>query len=69
MAYLAIKALNLSGDLIKLYSEGFILERMLVEKFIPIHALLFQSELIRLKCKFDEQSDVFEDWDFLIRQR
>jgi glycosyltransferase involved in cell wall biosynthesis len=36
--------------------------------FIPIHAVVFSSELVKLAgCRFDEQLEILEDWDFWIQ--
>ena len=32
--------------------------------FMPIHGVMFRRDLVGLGCVFDEQFDVYEDWDF-----
>ncbi len=42
--------------------------RLLSRNFLPIHAVLFEKSLVDSDhCKFDENLDVFEDWDFWIQ--
>jgi GT2 family glycosyltransferase len=40
-----------------------------VENFIPIHALLFRRTVLSgpTPCRFDEQLDLYEDWDFWLQ--
>jgi len=35
--------------------------------YIPIHAVLFSLKLIEKGCMFDEQFDIYEDWDFWLQ--
>ena len=46
------------------FNEPFDASRLLVENFIPIHAVLFERSLYDQGCRFDESLDVYEDWDF-----
>ncbi|WP_201096800.1 glycosyltransferase [Thiocystis minor] len=41
--------------------------RLLVENYLPIHAVLFSRQLIGPALRFDESFDVYEDWDFWIQ--
>lgn len=38
--------------------------RLLIENYLPIHAVLFRS---RFGLRFDESLDVFEDWDYWLQ--
>lgn len=67
VVYSGIKAVDQNGNLLMLYNEDFLIEKLLFENYIPIHALLFQSQTIRQNCRFDERFEVYEDWDFLIQ--
>jgi hypothetical protein len=49
---------------IRNYNEPFNRIRLLVQNFIPIHAVLFNSRCIDRGIRFDESLSVFEDWDF-----
>ena len=35
--------------------------------FMPIHGVLFARALVDLGCRFDEQFDLYEDWDFWLQ--
>ncbi len=41
--------------------------RLLAVNEIPIHALLFEKDLLHDGCRFDEALDIYEDWDFWIQ--
>jgi len=49
------------------FSQPFDRVRLLVENFIPMHAILFRRELLEGGCRIDESLDVYEDWDFWIQ--
>ncbi|MBF0605926.1 MAG: glycosyltransferase [Magnetococcales bacterium] len=48
------------------YSEDFNYDTLLLENYIPIHCLLFKRSAIEGSL-FDEDFELFEDWDLLIR--
>ena len=35
--------------------------------FLPIHAVLFDRDLVEQGCAFDESFDLYEDWDFWLQ--
>lgn len=37
------------------------------DNYIPIHAMLFSASLLNKGCRFDEQFEVYEDWDFWLQ--
>lgn len=41
--------------------------RLMSGNFIPIHAVLFDRRVVDEGCRFDEQLDVCEDWDFWLQ--
>ncbi|WP_200375148.1 glycosyltransferase [Thiocystis violacea] len=41
--------------------------RLLVENYLPIHAVLFARALVGDALRFDESLEVYEDWDFWIQ--
>ncbi len=41
--------------------------RLMIENFIPIHAVLFDSDLYREGNQFDTSLDRYEDWDFWLQ--
>jgi LmbE family N-acetylglucosaminyl deacetylase/predicted HAD superfamily hydrolase/glycosyltransferase involved in cell wall biosynthesis len=52
-------------------NEPFDRRRLWGGNFIPIHAMLFERSLIIDGCRFDEDLEIFEDWDlwFQLAQR
>lgn len=50
------------------FNEPFDQHRLWGRNFIPIHAMLFEQSLVTIDhCSFDENLQVFEDWDFWIQ--
>ena len=49
------------------FDDPFDAARLLVDNFIPIHAVLFHRSLVEAGCRFDEDLDVYEDWDFWVQ--
>jgi GT2 family glycosyltransferase len=49
-----------------LYSKDFSFDRFLVKNYIPLMCLIFPKDLL-LSNRFDEEMDLYEDWDLLIR--
>ncbi len=47
--------------------ERFDALRLLAGNSIALNSALFSTKLIALGCRFDEQLDLFEDWDFWIQ--
>ncbi|WP_177166617.1 rhamnan synthesis F family protein [Nitrosomonas sp. Nm51] len=55
-------------DQVTEFNEPYDQHRLLSRNFIPIHAVLFEKSLIDSnQCGFDENLNVFEDWDFWIQ--
>lgn len=66
-AYSGIKVehyINGKLEASSVFNESFDQRRLLGRNFIPIHAVLFNRSLLRDGCRFDEDLDFFEDWDF-----
>ncbi|PXW87646.1 glycosyl transferase family 2 [Nitrosomonas sp. Nm84] len=50
------------------FNEPFDPHRLWGRNFIPIHAMLFEQSLVTIDhCSFDENLEIFEDWDFWIQ--
>jgi len=41
--------------------------RLLAGNWMPPHSVLFRTRLRELGCRFDEQLDLYEDWDFWLQ--
>ena len=48
-------------------SRDFSLQELLIDNYIPLISLLFRSAVLRDHNGFDENFDIYEDWDLLIR--
>ena len=42
-------------------------QRLLSGNWMPLHSMLFSIRLRDLGCRFDEQLDLYEDWDFWLQ--
>ncbi len=49
------------------FNQRFDPVRLLSGNYIPIHAALFHRSLLRSGCRFDENLEVYEDWDFWLQ--
>ena len=49
------------------FNEPFDQRRLWGRNFIPIHAMLFAHSLVAAGCRFDEDLEFFEDWDFWVQ--
>ncbi len=49
------------------FNEPFQRLLLLRDNYIPIHAMLFSHQLLDHGCRFDEQFDIYEDWDFWLQ--
>lgn len=51
-----------------LFANPFDPVQLMLENYIPIHAVLFHRSLVAEQgCRFDESLAVFEDWDFWLQ--
>lgn len=41
--------------------------RLRIDNFTPIHGVLFERSLFLNGCKFDEEFEIYEDWDFWLQ--
>lgn len=41
--------------------------RLLIQNYLPIHAVLFERKLFGRNLRFDESLHVYEDWDFWVQ--
>ena len=50
-----------------LFSHAFDPVLLMHDNYIPIHSMLFHKSLLEHGCRFDENFDIFEDWDFWLQ--
>jgi LmbE family N-acetylglucosaminyl deacetylase len=65
--YQGIRVVSSTGQQEGVYNEPFHKGRMMLNNFIPIHAVTFNRKFIDMGCRFDEQLKFMEDWDFWIQ--
>ncbi|SET22960.1 Glycosyl transferase family 2 [Nitrosomonas marina] len=70
-AYAGVRVEHYTDDVLDQvteFNEPYNHHRLLSRNFLPIHAVLFEKSLVDSdQCAFDENLDVFEDWDFWIQ--
>ncbi len=49
------------------FSAGFDRQRLLFENYLPMHSVLFRRRAVTQGLCFDEDFDLFEDWDFWLQ--
>lgn len=54
---------------IHMYTQEFDSVLLQFQNYLPIHSVLFRLDAVRqpIACKFDEDLDLFEDWDFWLQ--
>jgi len=67
-AYSSTQKTNAAGDELGfVFEEDFDPILLMRDNYIPIHAILFDSALLKHGCRFDEAFDIYEDWDFWLQ--
>jgi len=68
VVYGGVRVEDDQGNVDGYFNLPFDRNRLLASNFIPIHALLFSHSLIgEGGARFDENMDVYEDWDFWLQ--
>ena len=49
------------------FSTAFDPILLMRDNYIPIHAMLFERSLLDKGCRFDENFEIYEDWDFWLQ--
>lgn len=52
---------------VHIFDEPFDPFLLLVRNFIPMHSALFHRELVENDCCFDNNLEIYEDWDFWVQ--
>ncbi|MGZ4968314.1 MAG: glycosyltransferase family 2 protein [Methylobacter sp.] len=66
--YAGVRLKDETGQVKGNFNLPFDQKRLFASNFIPIHALLFSRSLIEEgRAQFDENMDVYEDWDFWLQ--
>ncbi|MCD6387829.1 MAG: PIG-L family deacetylase, partial [Desulfobulbaceae bacterium] len=56
-----------TGNDLSTYNMPYNPLQLLGGNYIPIHAIMFHQSLLESGCRFDENLDIFEDWDFWLQ--
>ena len=67
LAYTDTLLVNEKGCEIGRFEDDICYKHILAANFMPIHSVLFKSEVKTKGCRFDETLDIYEDWDFWIQ--
>ncbi|QIK38908.1 glycosyltransferase [Caldichromatium japonicum] len=54
-------------EVVHVFNQPYDPVRLLIENYLPIHAVLFDHRLIAQGIRFDESLAVYEDWDFWVQ--
>jgi GT2 family glycosyltransferase/LmbE family N-acetylglucosaminyl deacetylase len=52
---------------VHIFNEPYDPIRLLIQNYIPSHSALFRKHYVDLGCRFDEDLDIYEDWDFWVQ--
>jgi O-antigen biosynthesis protein len=66
-AYTGIELVDAQGQPMGQLDHPFDRIRLQSGNLMPIHAVLFHRRLVEQGCRFDENLDLFEDWDFWLQ--
>ena len=67
-AYSSTQKTDRQGTLLDdIFDKDFDPLFLMRDNYIPIHAMLFDSNLLDHGCRFDESFDIYEDWDFWLQ--
>ncbi|EGV19408.1 glycosyltransferase [Thiocapsa marina] len=58
---------NGDWEVIHVFNERHDATRLLVENYLPIHAVLFERSLFDDDIRFDDNLALYEDWDFWVK--
>lgn len=67
VAYAGVVGVAPDGTAVHTLNMPFSLPRLRLGNFIPIHAAAFARSLVEAGCSFDENLELFEDWDFWLQ--
>jgi O-antigen biosynthesis protein len=66
-AYTGVELVDTQGHPMGYLDHPFDRIRLQSGNLMPIHAVLFHRSLVEQGCRFDENLDLFEDWDFWLQ--
>ncbi|MDE0478862.1 MAG: glycosyltransferase [Gammaproteobacteria bacterium] len=67
-AYSSTRKTDVSGKAtLETFQQPYDRLLLMRDNYIPIHSMLFAREPVDEGCRFDEDFDIFEDWDFWLQ--
>ena len=66
-AYSGVRVIDGAGDEIHVLDEPDAAIQLWANNVLPIHAVLFPRTVVEQGARFDEQLELYEDWDFWLR--
>ncbi len=67
-AYSSTRKTDIAGDaVLETFRQQFDRLLLMRDNYIPIHSMLFARALVEEGCRFDENFNIFEDWDFWLQ--
>jgi hypothetical protein len=66
-AYTGVRLEDAAGAMLKILDDPYDPARLRGANFLPIHAVLFDCALVKMGCRFDEELECLEDWDFWLK--
>jgi FMN phosphatase YigB (HAD superfamily)/glycosyltransferase involved in cell wall biosynthesis len=65
--YTGVRMVGREGQTILVLDEPWDMDRLRAANFLPIHAVLFERSLLDDGCRFREDLECLEDWDFWLQ--
>lgn len=65
--YTGVKLVGSEGQTVSVLDEPWNVDRLRGANFLPIHAVLFERSLLDAGCRFREDLNCLEDWEFWLQ--
>ncbi len=65
--YTGVRLVGGEGQTVLVLDEPWQMDRLRAANFLPIHAVLFERSLLDNGCRFREDLECLEDWDFWLQ--
>lgn len=66
-SYTGVRLMGSEGQTVLVLDEPWELDRLRAANFLPIHAVLFERSLLNDGCRFREDLECLEDWEFWLQ--
>lgn len=65
--YTGVRLVGSEGQTVQVLDEPWDMDRLRAANFLPIHAVLFERSLLDDGCRFREDLECLEDWEFWLQ--